>query len=96
MTLKRVLLPNPPNPATVTQQADYNMQLYQWCLRVKGLVEDNSRINASPVLNGLVVGMYTPTTEIDNTMGTLQCADAICTIGDALTTFGLITPSTKS
>jgi len=89
---KRVVLPQPPDADESTyknNQAAFNRAVTTWCRRVKGVLEDSSRVNDRPMAQQLVVNSYTTNTTLTGTSTLADVADFVCTLVDAMKAKGM-------
>ncbi len=96
--MKRVSIPNPPNPMDaqyVKNTLAYERAVYDWMTRVKGALESCSAVNDTPCAQNIVVGSYATETAVSGTSTGTDLANAVCTITAALTTKGILSPTTS-
>lgn len=89
--MRQVSLPTPPNPDDMAYRNNplaFNRAQYAWMTRVKGLVEDASKINDRPMAQQFVVGAFTTNTAIAGTSTGTDVANFISSLVTALTAKG--------
>lgn len=90
--MKRVVLPQPPDADESTyknNQQAFNRAVTTWCRRVKGALEDYSRVNDRPMAQQLVVSSYSTNTALTGTSTLADVADFVCTLIDVMKAKGL-------
>lgn len=90
--MKRITIPQPPDASSAiykdNQQA-FNRAVTTWMFRVKGAIEDSSRVNDRPMAQQLVVSSYTTNTSLTGTSTLADVADFVCTLIDAMKAKGI-------
>jgi hypothetical protein len=86
-------LPAPPDPSSAVYSGNsqaWQRAAYQWMQQVKGRIETDSAVNASPV-GPFVVGTYTLATSVS---GTDPLSNFVASVVKAMLSKGLLTSST--
>lgn len=93
--MKRLTLPQPPDPANgqYTNQLAYNRAVHDWCARVKGLVEDGWRINSAPCGQQMLATSFTTGTVVTGTTTGTDLANVVASLIQALTDKGILSPT---
>ena len=98
--MKRVILPqipSPPNPANQSSQIAYNQSVYQWLQQTKGILEQCSGANDTPMDQPFVVTTgFTMTSTISGTSTGTQVSNFICTLVNAMIKKGFISQTQTS
>lgn len=88
-------LPEAPNPDDLAYKSNpiaYNRAIYKWMQVTKGIIEQASIINDTPLNQPfLVTTGYTLTTSISGTATGTQVSNFLCTLVAAMTKKGLVT-----
>lgn len=68
--MKITKLPNAPNPDDAAYKGNplmYNRAVYQWMTQTKGLIEQSSLVNSTPLNQAFVLGSYVLSTSMSGT-----------------------------
>ncbi len=91
--MKRVVLPQPPDATSSVyrnNQAAFNQAISEWMRRVKGELEDSSRLNGRPLGQQFVVGSFTTNTTISGTSTGTDVANFIASLITAMEAKGIV------
>ena len=89
-------LPNPPDsrhPQYQSDQQKFNHAVSDWMARVKGLIEQASRLNDTPAQNPMLATDFTAMTTVSGTMTGTDVSNALATLVDTLTQKGILSPT---
>lgn len=81
--MRHVILPQPPNandPAFKDSPLAFNRAASDWMRRVKGLIEDASRIDDAPLGQQFRVGSFTTNTTIAGTSTGTDVSNFLCSL----------------
>lgn len=88
--MKRIILPEAPRPTS--DQNAFNQAIASWIQQSKGIIEQASKINDTPISQPFVVTSgYTLTTSIAGTSTGTQITNFLCSFISAMINKGLIT-----
>lgn len=90
--MKRVVLPQPPNPAGM-KMVDWQNAVFRWMNQVKGAVEDASRVNDTPLGQAFLATNFTTNTVITGTSTGTDVANYLASITAAMTARGMLSPT---
>ena len=96
--MKRLALPNPPNPDDQLYRANmlaYNRAMYTWMQQTKGLLEQASRVNDVPAGQAMIAQNYSTNTVVTGTSSGTDLANAVCSLVDSLSQKGILAPRSK-
>lgn len=96
--MKRILLPQPPNSRDV--QFRGNVQLFMdqcsdWMRRVKGAIEDASRINDIPLGQQFLATNFSTNTLVTGTTTGTDLSNFVASLVEAMSAKGLISPTVQ-
>lgn len=94
--MKRVTLPQPPNPDEPQyrgNQLAFNRAAADWMRRAKGLIEDASRINDAPLGQNFLATNFTTNTTVTGTTTGTDLSNAVASLVAAFTAKGIISPT---
>lgn len=94
--MKRILIPQPPNadaPEFRTNPMAFNRAASDWMRRLKGILEDASRINDAPMGQQFQIGSFSTNTTLAGTSTLGDVANFVCSLTTALTSKGLVSPT---
>jgi len=89
--MRLVTLPGP--PSYQGDQQAFNRAVTDWMARVKGIVENASRLNDTPAQTAMYAENFTSTTTVNGTMTGTDVANALATLVDTLTRKGNLSPT---
>lgn len=92
MSSRRVILPQPPNPANLSVK-DWQAQVYTWMNTVKGLLQDASSVNNAPLGQAFVVGSFTTNTTVNGTTTGTDLSNFVSSFIQAMTARGAVSPT---
>lgn len=92
--MKRIVLPQPPD-ATAYRNDHYGFMVAstEWMRRVKGLLEDSSRINDSPLGQAFLATNFTTNTVVSAASTLPDVANALASLIQAFTDRGVVSAS---
>lgn len=96
--MKRVILPDPPNPANPMYQGQllaWQRAAYDWMRLVKQLSDDANRINASPIGQQFTVADYALTTAVTGTTTGTDLSNFVASLVAGFTSAGYVSPVQK-
>ena len=91
--MKRITLPQPPDAESTlykNNQQAFNRAVSDWLRRIKGLIEDASRVNDTPMGQPFLATNFTTNTVITGTSTLGDVADCLASLIAAMTARGLI------
>lgn len=91
--MKRVTLPQPPNSEDLVYKSNplaFNRAMSDWARRVKGAIEDASRVNDVPLGQQFQIGSFSTNTAINGTSTLGDVANFVCSLVTALIAKGVI------
>ena len=94
--MKILRLPNPPNPSDAAYRGTagdmkYNSAVYQWMAQSKGLIEQASLVNDTPVNQNFVLGSYVFSTSMAGTSTGTDVNNFILSVVAAFMKKGILT-----
>ena len=96
--MKRVVLPNPPNPKSVQYMTDpglWSEDAYRWMQQVKQLTDDANRINASPMGQQFLSTNFTTNTTVTGSTTGTDLSNFVASLVAGMTASGYISPVQK-
>ena len=96
MSLRRTLLPLPPNPDDAqysAQPISYSRAVFDWMNRVKGRIEADSVVNDRPAGQRFLSTNFTTNTVATGTTTGTDLANVVASLVQVLTDKGLLSPS---
>jgi hypothetical protein len=94
--MKRLTLPKPPDPDAPQYKGNtlaYNRAVFAWMSQVKGLTETAHNLIAKPAGQQMQVTAFTTTTTLSGTATGTVVAQYLCSLVQALTDRGIISPT---
>ncbi len=89
--MKRVVLPQPPDAAQYrANQYGFMVASSDWMRRVKGLIEDASRINDSPIGQQFLTADFTTNTTVTGTTTGTDLSNFVASLVQAMTERGIV------
>lgn len=97
--MKQVTIPAPPSYmsgiGSYNAQQQFNNAVVQWMQQLKGILEQAMQVNTLPMQNPIVVGSFTTNTQISGTSTGTDLANFVATLAQAMTDYGLASPTVK-
>lgn len=94
--MKQLTLPVPPNPddaAYVNSPLAFSRAQFQWATEVRGVLQQQSRVNHAPMGQAFSVGTYTTTTAVSGTTTGTDLSNFVSTLVHAMQSKGLTSPT---
>ena len=94
--MKRVTLPQPPNaddPLYRDNAMAFMRATSDWMRRVKGMIEDASRINGTPMGQAFLATAFTTNTVATGTTTGTDLSNVVASLIAAMTASGLVSPT---
>lgn len=91
--MRQIKLPNAPNPndsAYAGNPIKYNNALYLWMNQMKGLIEQSSAVNSTPVNQAFTLGSYVMSTSMAGTSTGTDVNNFILTLVNAMMKKGIL------
>lgn len=95
--MQSITLPQPPDPTTINyinNPLAYNRAVRDWMTTVKGTIEIALNNNFSPAAQIIVAINFTTNTLVTGTTTGTDLSNVVCSIVQALTSRGILTPKT--
>lgn len=96
--MKQLSIPTPPNPDSQQYKSNplaYSRAAYAWMQQTKGLIEQAHNSVATPCGQQLQVASFTTNTALEGTSTGTVVTQFLCSLVQALTNKGIISPSIK-